>query len=146
MLAASVNTVYCNCELSRLCHEGLAAMGGGQAMTQQATRHARRCYVGGLPPTANEQTVATFFSGAMAAVGGASAGVGDCVVNVYINQEKKFAFVEFRTVEEASNCMALDGIVYEVRAHRVGIVGDLPSVIGPLRSTPVVAPWATINA
>ncbi|KMT07797.1 hypothetical protein BVRB_6g146140 isoform B [Beta vulgaris subsp. vulgaris] len=26
-----------------------------QAMTQQATRHARRVYVGGLPPTANEQ-------------------------------------------------------------------------------------------
>ncbi|XP_048492502.1 splicing factor U2af large subunit B-like isoform X3 [Beta vulgaris subsp. vulgaris] len=25
-----------------------------QAMTQQATRHARRVYVGGLPPTANE--------------------------------------------------------------------------------------------
>jgi splicing factor U2AF subunit len=26
-----------------------------QAMTQQATRHARRVYVGGLPPSANEQ-------------------------------------------------------------------------------------------
>lgn len=26
-----------------------------QAMTQQATRHARRVYVGGLPPGANEQ-------------------------------------------------------------------------------------------
>jgi hypothetical protein len=26
-----------------------------QAMTQQATRHARRVYVGGLPPLANEQ-------------------------------------------------------------------------------------------
>lgn len=39
---------------------------------------------------------------------------GDAVVNVYINQEKRFAFVEMRTVEEASNAMALDGIVYEV--------------------------------
>jgi hypothetical protein len=28
-----------------------------QAMTQQATRHARRVYVGGLPPTANEQVI-----------------------------------------------------------------------------------------
>jgi hypothetical protein len=35
-------------------------------------------------------------------------------VNVYINQEKKFAFVEMRTVEEASNAMALDGIIFEV--------------------------------
>ena len=39
---------------------------------------------------------------------------GDAVVNVYINHEKKFAFVEMRTVEEASNAMALDGILFEV--------------------------------
>lgn len=39
---------------------------------------------------------------------------GDAVVNVYINHEKKFAFVEMRTVEEASNAMALDGIIFEV--------------------------------
>jgi hypothetical protein len=36
-------------------------------------------------------------------------GAGDSVVNVYINTEKKFAFVEFRSVEECSNAMALDG-------------------------------------
>lgn len=41
--------------------------------------------------------------------------VGDAVVNVYINHEKKFAFVEMRTVEEASNAMALDGIIFEAR-------------------------------
>lgn len=41
-------------------------------------------------------------------------GIGDAVVNVYINHEKKFAFVEMRTVEEASNAMALDGIMFEV--------------------------------
>jgi hypothetical protein len=45
---------------------------------------------------------------------------GDAVVNVYINQEKRFAFVEMRTVEEASNAMALDGIVYEVLASLLG--------------------------
>lgn len=32
---------------------------------------------------------------------------------MYINHEKKFAFVEMRTVEEASNAMALDGVVFE---------------------------------
>lgn len=36
------------------------------------------------------------------------------MVNVYINHEKKFAFVEMRSVEEASNAMALDGIILEV--------------------------------
>ena len=43
---------------------------------------------------------------------------GDAVVNVYINQEKKFAFVEMRTVEEASNGIALDGIIFEVLSLR----------------------------
>jgi hypothetical protein len=28
-----------------------------------------------------------------------------CVLSVYINREKQFAFVEFRTVAEASNAM-----------------------------------------
>lgn len=47
-----------------------------QPPSQQATRHARRVYVGGLPPTANEQSIATFFSHALAAVGGTSSGPG----------------------------------------------------------------------
>ncbi|XP_038690970.1 splicing factor U2af large subunit A-like isoform X2 [Tripterygium wilfordii] len=111
-----------------------------QAMTQQATRHARRVYVGGLPPLANEQTIAIFFSRVMAAIGGNSAGPGDAVVNVYINNEKKFAFVEMRTVEEASNAMALDGIVFEGVAVRVRRPSDynpaLATGLGPSQPSP----------
>jgi splicing factor U2AF subunit len=89
---------------------GVGGGGGGMgnvlpaasAMSQQATRHARRIYVGGLPPQANEQNIQTFFSNALAAVGGTTAGPGMCVVNVYINYEKKFAFVEMRTGGEAA--------------------------------------------
>eukprot|EP00192_Tetraselmis_astigmatica_P004420 CAMPEP_0117657448 /NCGR_PEP_ID=MMETSP0804-20121206/5336_1 /TAXON_ID=1074897 /ORGANISM="Tetraselmis astigmatica, Strain CCMP880" /LENGTH=493 /DNA_ID=CAMNT_0005463903 /DNA_START=90 /DNA_END=1573 /DNA_ORIENTATION=- len=102
---------------------GLPPLPGAPAVaaapSQQATRHARRVYVGGLPPTANEQSIATFFSHALAAVGGTTMGAGECVVNVYINAEKKFAFVEFRTVEETSNAMALDGILFEGVTVRV---------------------------
>jgi splicing factor U2AF 65 kDa subunit len=50
---------------------------------------------------------------------GNAGGVGNAVVNVYINYEKKFAFVEVRTVEEASNAMALDGIMFEGVAVRI---------------------------
>lgn len=111
-----------------------------QSMTQQATRHARRVYVGGLPPLANEQTIATFFSQVMAAIGGNTAGPGDAVVNVYINHEKKFAFVEMRTVEEASNAMALDGIIFEGVSVRVRRPTDYnPSVaatLGPSQPSP----------
>ena len=88
-----------------------AGFAGGP--NQQATRHARRIYIGGLPPSAREENIGTFFSNALAAVGATTAGPGPCVVNVYINQEKKFAFAELRTVEEASNAMALDGIMFE---------------------------------
>ncbi|KAK9054229.1 hypothetical protein SSX86_025307 [Deinandra increscens subsp. villosa] len=106
-----------------------------QAMTQQATRHARRVYVGGLSPSANEQTVATFFSHVMSAIGGNTAGPGDAVVNVYINHEKKFAFVEMRSVEEASNAMALDGIIFEGAPVKVRRPSDynpsLAAALGP---------------
>ncbi|XP_023756974.1 splicing factor U2af large subunit B isoform X5 [Lactuca sativa] len=124
---------------------GAAQLGGlpmmpAQAMTQQATRHARRVYVGGLPPLANEQTIATFFSHIMTAIGGNSAGPGDAVVNVYINHEKKFAFVEMRTVEEASNAMALDGIIFEGVSVRVRRPTDynpsLAATLGPSQPNP----------
>ncbi|CAL5412209.1 unnamed protein product [Camellia sinensis] len=119
---------------------GALSMMPFQAMTQQATRHARRVYVGGLPPLANEQTIATFFSSVMATIGGNSAGTGDAVVNVYINHEKKFAFVEMRTVEEASNAMALDGIVFEGVSVRVRRPTDynptLAAALGPSQANP----------
>ncbi|KAK2379466.1 splicing factor U2af large subunit B [Trifolium repens] len=111
-----------------------------QAMTQQATRHARRVYVGGLPPTANEQSVAIFFSQVMASIGGNTAGPGDAVVNVYINHDKKFAFVEMRSVEEASNAMALDGIIFEGAPVKVRRPTDynpsLAATLGPSQPNP----------
>ncbi|CAN4084037.1 unnamed protein product [Withania somnifera] len=111
-----------------------------QAISQQATRHARRVYVGGLPPLANEQTISAFFSHVMIAVGGNSAGPGDAVVNVYINHEKKFAFVEMRTVEEASNAMALDGVVFEGVSVRIRRPTDynpsLAAALGPSHPNP----------
>ncbi|KAL5715196.1 hypothetical protein ACHQM5_017053 [Ranunculus cassubicifolius] len=111
-----------------------------QAMTQQATRHARRVYVGGLSPTANEQSVATFFSRVMSLIGGNTAGPGDAVVNVYINHEKKFAFVEMRSVEEASNAMALDGIIFEGAPVKVRRPSDynpsLAAALGPSQPSP----------
>ncbi|KAL3645247.1 hypothetical protein CASFOL_010427 [Castilleja foliolosa] len=110
------------------------------AMTQQATRHARRVYVGGLSPTANEQSVATYFSHVMSAIGGNTAGPGDAVVNVYINHEKKFAFVEMRSVEEASNAMALDGIIFEGAPVKVRRPSDynpsLAATLGPSLPNP----------
>lgn len=110
--------------------------------SQQATRHARRCYVGGLPPTATDQSVSTFFSTALAAIGGNTAGAGNSVVNVYINKEKNFAFVEFRTVEETSNAMALDSIMFEGASLRVRRPNDYNAMaaatLGPSLPNPAL--------
>lgn len=110
--------------------------------SQQATRHARRVYVGGLPPTATEASISTFFSSALAAIGGNSAGPGNAVVNVYINKEKNFSFVEFRTVEETSNAMALDGIMFEGVSVRVRRPNDYnptaAAALGPSAPNPAL--------
>ena len=39
-------------------------------------------------------------------------------------QEKNFAFLEFRSVEEASNCMAFDGIAFRDCYLKVSLVSD----------------------
>ncbi|XP_057453916.1 splicing factor U2af large subunit A-like [Lotus japonicus] len=105
-----------------------------------ATRHARRVNVEDLPPTANEQSVATFFSQVMANIGGNTAGPGDAVVNVCINHDMNFAFVEMRSVEEASNAMALDGIIFEGAPVKVRRPTDynpsLAATLGPSQPNP----------
>ncbi|KAG2437292.1 hypothetical protein HXX76_005950 [Chlamydomonas incerta] len=119
-----------------------APPGGPPAVSQQATRHARRIYVGGLPPTATEQSISSFFSHALAAIGGNTAGPGNAVVNVYINREKNFAFVELRTVEETSNSMSLDGIMFEgvsVRVRRPNDYNPAAAVsLGPSTPNPAL--------
>lgn len=96
--------------------------------------------MGGLPPSATEEGLASFFSNALAAVGGTVAGPGSAVVNVYVNYEKKFAFVELRTVEEASNAMALDGIMYEGVTVRIRRPADYQAAaalaLGPSQPNP----------
>ncbi|KAI6674890.1 hypothetical protein NL676_002796 [Syzygium grande] len=83
---------------------------------------------------------ATFFSQVMAAIGGNTAGPGDAVVNVYINHEKKFAFVEMRSVEEASNAMALDGIIFEGAPVKIRRFSDynpsFAATLGPSQPNP----------
>lgn len=45
---------------------------------------------------------------------GNTAGLGDTIVSVNLNHELKYALLEMRTVEEASNAMALGKIIFEV--------------------------------
>lgn len=75
----------------------------------QQTRHARRLYVGQLPENVNETEVHDFFRNCIAEALG-SRDEDDPILSVYINRERRFAFVEFKTMEMTTACMALDGI------------------------------------
>ena len=72
-------------------------------------RQARRLYVGNLPLPINEFELRALFNSAFAAAFPQQA-AGDAVVSVYLNMEKKFGFVEFRSAEEATLALQLDGI------------------------------------
>mmetsp|Transcript_23442 Transcript_23442/g.32866 ORF Transcript_23442/g.32866 Transcript_23442/m.32866 type:complete len:662 (+) Transcript_23442:119-2104(+) len=85
---------------------------GNQAdvsIQSQQTRHARRLYIGHLPADLNEDDIHGFFFQAIqdAAVQKIDE---DPILSVYINHERRFCFLEFKTVEMTSACMALDGI------------------------------------
>ena len=77
----------------------------------QQTRHARRLYIGHLPPNVTEDELHVFFKGAIeTALVEPLPDKEDPVLSVYINHERRFCFLEFRTVEMATACLALDGI------------------------------------
>lgn len=96
--------------------------GMGDAPPQQAgaayARQARRLYIGNVDHEATEMNTGMFFNHQMRengwAVDNDPSGVQgpDPVVSVQVNHEKSYAFVEFRSAEEATRAMGLDGIVF----------------------------------
>lgn len=81
------------------------------AAVPQQTRHARRLYIGHLPPHVTEQELHVFFRSAIeqALIHKLQDGE-DPILSVYINHERRFCFLEFKTVEMATACLELDGI------------------------------------
>jgi len=90
-----------------------AARSQGMSSSQpQQTRHARRLYIGHLPPDLDEDEVHQFFRNAIHVAMGdaATSNTDDPILSVYINKERRFAFVEFKTMEICTACLALDGV------------------------------------
>jgi len=73
------------------------------------TRQARRLYIGGVPFGATEDAMMEFFNQQMH-MAGLATGPGNPVLAVQINLDKNFAFLEIRSVDEASSALAFDGI------------------------------------
>ncbi|KAA0159621.1 hypothetical protein FNF27_01248 [Cafeteria roenbergensis] len=92
-------------------------MGGSAPIASQATRHARRLYVGGLQPPIREEKLEAFFTAIVREriqfVHSPLPPTARPVMSCYVNEERKFAFVEFATLELTAAMLPLDGIDYE---------------------------------
>lgn len=127
---------------------GGAVAGGASAPAAAAvntanlpgTRQARRLYVGAIPVPMTENELKTFFVDAMRSAFPDIPG-GDCVISVYLNLDKKFAFVEMRTPEEATTGMGLDGISMRGQTLRIKRPSDYnPAIHGNAPSASRIQP------
>lgn len=98
----------------------------GTAKTAPAlTRQARRLYVGNIPFNVTESEIIEFFQSNMI-----STQPGSPVLACQINLDKNFAFVEFRTVEETTNAIALDGTICKGQALKIRRPHDYQPISG----------------
>lgn len=83
-----------------------------QQMNPQAIKNSRRLYIGGITPETTEDELRQLLNSLMMKTG-ALTSPGSAIISCKITQEKNYAFVEFRSVEETSNAMALDGVAFK---------------------------------
>ena len=105
---------------------------GAAALTPQQTRHARRLYIGQLPEGGcTKDELRAFFNATFAAIAVAPS-AGDAVLDVYLNVEKRFAFVEFKSVALTNSMTRLDGIRFQGASICVKRPKDYkPHVVSP---------------
>ncbi|KIK60395.1 hypothetical protein GYMLUDRAFT_606046 [Collybiopsis luxurians FD-317 M1] len=107
--------------------------GMGTGSNPNLSRQSRRLYIGSITPEVNEQNLAEFFNQKMAEMNLGSSAPGPPVLAVQCNYEKNYAFVEFRSAEDATSAMAFDGIIFingplKIRRPK-DYGGDMPGII-----------------
>ncbi|XP_033252644.1 splicing factor U2AF 50 kDa subunit-like [Drosophila miranda] len=106
------------------------------AAIAMVTRQARRLYVGNIPFGVTEDDIMAFFNQQFLLLGDDCGGQlcldGKAVLSCQANLDKNFAFIEFRSMQEATQATTFDGIsfrgqVLKIRRphdyHPVGSVG-----------------------
>ncbi|KAF8636380.1 hypothetical protein AX17_003562 [Amanita inopinata Kibby_2008] len=88
------------------------SFGMGIGGNPNLSRQSRRLYIGSITPEVNEQNLADFFNTKMTEMDIGTGGPGNPVLAVQCNYEKNYAFVEFRSAEDATAAMAFDGIIF----------------------------------
>ncbi|KAF9005919.1 hypothetical protein BDQ17DRAFT_1239571, partial [Cyathus striatus] len=86
--------------------------GMGIGSNPNLSRQSRRLYIGSITPEVNEQNLADFFNSKMNEMNIGTGAPGNPVLAVQCNYEKNYAFVEFRSAEDATAAMAFDGIIF----------------------------------
>ncbi|KAG6890092.1 hypothetical protein C0995_012041 [Termitomyces sp. Mi166 len=88
------------------------SFGMGIGGNPNLSRQSRRLYIGSITPEVTEQNLAEFFNTKMIEMAIGTGGPGNPVLAVQCNYEKNYAFVEFRSAEDATAAMAFDGIIF----------------------------------
>lgn len=119
-------------------------------LADQGTRKARRLYVGNLPPGVNvtEQMLVDFFNAAVVQAGIVMAGLsGPPVVSAWVStdDERRFAFVEFRTMEECANALSLNGIVFHGESLRISRPSDFDDAVRAMQAQGIAIPQMGMN-
>ncbi|XP_037675203.1 splicing factor U2AF 65 kDa subunit isoform X3 [Choloepus didactylus] len=105
----------------------------------QMTRQARRLYVGNIPFGITEEAMMDFFNAQMR-LGGLTQAPGNPVLAVQINQDKNFAFLEFRSVDETTQAMAFDGIIFQGQSLKIRRPHDYQPLPGMSENPSVYVP------
>ncbi|XP_052635458.1 LOW QUALITY PROTEIN: splicing factor U2AF 65 kDa subunit [Harpia harpyja] len=107
----------------------------------QMTRQARRLYVGNIPFGITEEAMMDFFNAQMR-LGGLTQAPGNPVLAVQINQDKNFAFLEFRSVEtkNRTQAMAFDGIIFQGQSLKIRRPHDYQPLPGMSENPSVYVP------
>lgn len=117
------------------------------SVNMQQTKHARRLYVGGIAPDTSEDELGSFFADTInKSISCSWDDNRNSVLNVYINREKCFAFVEVKSIELATACVGFDGIAFVTRAGaRSTLRIRRPNDFKPELLPPNLRPTPTIN-
>ncbi|KAH0504631.1 Splicing factor U2AF 65 kDa subunit [Microtus ochrogaster] len=105
----------------------------------QMTRQARRLYVGNIPFGITEEAMMDFFN-AQLRLGGLTQAPGNPVLAVQINQDKNFAFLEFRSVDETTQAMAFDDIIFQGESLKIRRPHDYQPLPGMSENPSVYVP------
>lgn len=103
------------------------------------SRQARRLYIGNIPFGVTEEQMMEFFNDQVRNQGLAQA-EGNPIIALQINLDKNFAFLEFRSVDETTQALALDGIDFMGQSLKIRRPRDYVPLPGLQESANVLVP------